>query len=170
MTRVLDDCRTILATGGYEVATQKFDGTPVLLAETLYALVMVVVVPDEDVDRFVEEAQARLTQLAATHPSPRRWDLYLVLVVDADPRRYHAVRERFESDTRYARKLVVTSDHDGRLEQLLRPLLPLRPLPDIALAAPLAAVHRQLLVEGVESGLADAAVKSFSDTGEVNVA
>jgi hypothetical protein len=169
MTGILDDCRIILATGGYDVATQEFNDTPVLLAETLYALVMVVVVPDEDVDRFIEEAQAHLTQLAATHPSPRRWDLYLVLVVDADPRRYHAVRERFEPDTRYARKLVVTTDHDGRLEQLLRPLLPLRPLPDIALTEPLADVHRQLLVEGVEPRLADAAVKSFSDTGEIKV-
>lgn len=169
MTSVLEDCSRILAAGGYDVAVRQIDRAPVLLAETLYALVMVIMVPDEDVTRVVEDAQARLTQLAATHPSPRRWDLYLVLVVDSDARRYDAVREQFESDTRYARKLVVTTDHDGRLEQLLRPLLPLRPLADIALAEPLGAVRRQLLAEGVDSGLADAAVRSFRDTGEVIV-
>jgi hypothetical protein len=165
---VIAECRDILAAGGYEVGTREVAGTPILLAETLYALVMVVEVPEDEVERFVEEAQAQLTQLAATHPSPRRWDLYLVLVVEGNTRRYHALREHFLSDTRYARKLVVTDDN-GRLEQLLRPLLPLRPLPDIALEDPLAAVRRQLRAEDIDPDLIDVAVRSFERTGEVTI-
>jgi len=165
---VIAECGDILAGGGYEVGARELGGVPILLAETLYALVMVVEIPDEEVERFVEEAQAHLTQLAATHPSPRRWDLYLVLVVEGDTRRYHAVRERFLNDTRYARKLVVTNDH-RRLEQLLRPLLPLRPLPDLALEDPLAAVRRQLQAEDIDPNLIDAAVRSFERTGEVTI-
>ncbi len=165
---MIEECGKILAADGYEVGLREFHGAPVLLAETIFALVMVVELPDEDVDRFVDEAQAHLTQLAATHPSPRRWDLYLVLAVKGDARRYEAVRERFEHDTRYARKLVVTDDHE-RLGQLLSPLLPLRPLPDIALEEPEAAIRRELEMHGIDGDVVDAALSSFVRTGEVTI-
>jgi len=165
----LEDCRAILAASGYDVAAREIEGLPsVLLAETLYAFVMVLPVPEEDIERLVEDAQAHLTRLAATHPSPRSWDLYLVLVVQGDSHRYDAVRETFESDTRYTRKLVVTGNR-RRLEQLLRPLLPLHPLREIALASPLAAVHHHLLAEGVDDDLANVALQSFESTAEVHI-
>jgi hypothetical protein len=164
----LENCRAVLAAGGYTV--DFFDEEalgPVLLAETLYALVMAVMVPDEDTDRFVEDAQATLTRHAAVHPSPRSWDLYLVLVVP-NGQRYDAVRDAFESDTRYARKLVVTGDRDAT-GRLLRLLLPLRPVPEIELTDPLGAVRAKLVEAGVETEFADAAVSSFAKTAEVRI-
>jgi hypothetical protein len=86
MIRVADElehCRAILHDAGYDLDAREIDGLgPVLLAETLYALVMVAAVPEGDVERFVEDAQGTMTHIAAIHPSPRSWDLYLVLVVD----------------------------------------------------------------------------------------
>ncbi len=170
MIRVADQlelCRAVLTDAGYDLDAREIDGLGlVVLAETLYALVMVAAVPEEDVERFVEDAQATLTHIAAIHPSPRSWDLYLVLVVDAA--RYDQIRETFETDTRYARKLVVTG---GRrvTERLLRPLLPLRAVPEVELIDPLRAVRDELLEAGVDKDLADAAVSSFERISEIIV-
>jgi hypothetical protein len=167
-TNVLEHCHSVLEAGGYDIETREIDGIePVLLAETLYALVMVVAVPGDDVERFIEDAQATLTRVAAVHPSPRSWDLYLVLVAD-EIRSYDEVRERYEADTRYARKLIVTGGRD-RTEQLLRSLLPLRPAAEIALPDPLAEVREQLLATGTNSELVEAAITSFETTSEVRI-
>lgn len=168
MTINLRTARTILEKGGYVVEERTYDETPFLLAETLYSLVMVVSVPTEEIDTFVEQMQAHLTQLAALHPSARRWDLYVVLVVDGNSDRVDEVRERFEADTRYARKLVVTQ-RDGRLRDYLLPLLPLEPSPDIGLSAPLEELRRELLAERVDVEIVDAAIRSFEVHGEVRV-
>jgi hypothetical protein len=165
----LENCRAVLAAGDYDVEfrDEKALG-PVLLAETLYALVMAVIVPDEDPAHFVDDAQATMTRYAAVHPSPRSWDLYLVLVVPEDRHRYEAMRDAFESDTRYARKLVVTGDR-GTTERLLRLLLPLRPVPEIELTDPLRTVQSKLVDLGLDSTLVDTAVSSFNKGGEVQV-
>ena len=74
----LEHCRAILEAAAYDVEAREVDELgPVLIAETLYALVMAVAVPEEGVERFVEDAQAALTRFAAVHPSPRSWDLDL---------------------------------------------------------------------------------------------
>jgi hypothetical protein len=165
----LEHCRAVLDAGGYDIGFR--DERPlgeVLLAETDYALVMAIVVPDDDPQRFVEDAQATLTHHAAKHPSPRRWDLYLVLVVPGDDQRYDEVRDAFESDTRYARKLVVTGDRDVT-ERVLRLLLPLRPVPEIELSDPLGTVRTKLIDAGLDAALADVAVSSFAQTAEVQI-
>jgi hypothetical protein len=162
VTTVLAESAEILSKNGFAVRR----GDDEVIAENVYALVMVVEVPTESRTELIDDAQARLTQLAASRPSARRWDLYLVLAVD--PNRYDEIREAYEADTRYARKLIITGGPD-RLEKLLRPLLPLRPTPEIALADPLAEVKRHLLASDVPEDLADAAVRSFREEGEVRV-
>jgi hypothetical protein len=165
----LEDCRAVLVAGEYDVDFSDDEALgPLLLAETLYALVMAVVVPEENTGHFVEDAQATLTRYAAVHPSPRSWDLYLVLVVPGDDQRYDAARDAFESDTRYARKLVVAGDRDAT-ERLLRLLLPLRPVPEIELTDPLGAVRTKLIDAGIEAALADVAISSFAKTAEVRI-
>lgn len=165
----LEHCRAVLTAGGYDVDfREEPELGPVLLAETLYALVMAVVAPEDGVERFVEDAQGTLTRYAAVHPSPRSWDLYLVLVIVDDGAHYDAARDAFESDTRYARKLVVTGDQDTT-ERLLRPLLPLRPTPEIELSDPLCAVRAELLDASIDEAAVDAAVTSFAKTAEVRV-
>jgi hypothetical protein len=168
MTTDLRNARVILEEGGYLVGKRTYGETSFLLAETLYSLVMVVSVPTDEIDRFVDQMQAHLTQQAALHPSARRWDLYLVLVVGGDSGHVDAVRERFEADTRYARKLVVTQ-RDGRLRDYLRPLLPLEPSPDISLSAPLREMRRELLAERVDADIVEAAIRSFEVHGEVRI-
>jgi hypothetical protein len=163
----LEHCRAVLTQAGYDVDAREMDGLgPVLLAETLYALVMVAAVPEDDVERFVEDAQASLTHIAAIQPSPRSWDLYLVLVVDAT--RYDDIREAFEADTRYARKLIVTGGR-SQTERLLRPLLPFRAVPEVELTDPLRAVRDELLEAGVEEDLVAVAIGSFERTSEITV-
>jgi hypothetical protein len=170
MIRVADELehsRAVLADARYDLDAREIDGLgSVLLAETLYALVMVVAVPEEEIERFVDDAQATLTHIAAIHPSPRSWDLYLVLVVDRA--RYDDIREAFEADTRYARKLVVTGGR-RQTERLLRPLLPLRAVPEIELTDPLRAVRDQLLAAGLSEDLVDTALSSFERTSEIRV-
>ncbi len=165
----LEHCRALLDAGGYDIDFCNEGALgEVLLAETDYALVMAIVVRDDDLQRFVEDAQATLTHHAAVHPSPRRWDLYLVLVVSGDGQRYDEVRDAFESDTRYARKLVVTGDRDAT-ERVLRLLLPLRPVPEMELTDPLSTVRTKLIDAGLDAALADAAVSSFAQTAEVHI-
>jgi hypothetical protein len=165
----LEHCRAVLDAGGYDIDFRDEGALgEVLLAETDHALVMAIVVPDGDPHCFVEDAQATLTHHAAVHPSPRRWDLYLVLVVAGEDRRYDEVRDAFESDTRYARKLVVTGDR-GATERALRLLLPLRPVPEIELTDPLGTVRTKLIDAGLDAALADVAVSSFAQTAEVQI-
>lgn len=170
MIRVADElehCRAVLTDAGYDLDAREINGLgPVLLAETLYALVMVAAVPEEGVERFVEDAQGSLTHIAAIHPSPRSWDLYLVLVVNTS--RYDDIREAFEADTRYARKFVVTGER-RQIERLLRPLLPLRAVPEVELTDSLQAVRDELLEAGVDKDLVDAAIASFERTSEITV-
>lgn len=166
----LADTHDVLVGGGFAVERRELDRLgPVLIAETPYALVMALgAEPDDTMHERVEDAQAVLTQLAAEHPSPRSWDLYLVLVVADNPRHYDQVREAFEADTRYARKLVVTGDR-GTTEGMLRSLLPLHPIPYLELADPLRAVREHLLQSALEPSLVDAALASFESKGQVEI-
>lgn len=165
----LEHCRRVLRDGGYvvDVRTDAELGA-FLLAETMYALVMAVVAPLAETERFIEDAQATLTQLAAQHPSPRSWDLYLVLVVPDDKAHYDSIRECYEADTRYARKLIVTGDEE-MTERLLRSLLPLRAVPAIEVEEPLNAVRDKLLMSDLEPVLVDAVLAAFVSTGEVRL-
>ncbi|MBA3566220.1 MAG: hypothetical protein M3470_09535 [Chloroflexota bacterium] len=164
--------RDVLADGGYTVQDIELEDVGrALAAETPYALVVCFAAEWEELEDRVEHAQAGLTNLAATHPSPRSWDLYVVAVLQrADPR-FDAVREALESDTRYARKIVVTAAGGtiANVERALRPLLPLRPVAKIPLLDPLQAVRRELLELGVDLVLVDAALDVFERTSEVRV-
>ncbi len=167
---VLKHCHDILVDGAFAVEEQDIDSLgSVLVAETLYALVLVTEASSETLIRRSEDAQSALTHLAARHPSPRSWDLYVVLVVTdpADPN-FEMIREELEADTRYARKLVVTDGYDAT-ELRLRPLLPLHPIPHIELADPLGAVRDYLLGAEVDPEIVDAAMVSFIRDGEVTI-
>ncbi|HEU5106680.1 MAG TPA: hypothetical protein VFU11_12685 [Solirubrobacterales bacterium] len=162
------DVSAVLAGGGFEVEEREFDGLgSVVIAETPLALVMAIELPVEDWVPLLEDAQARLTTLAAAHPSPRSWDLYLVLIHDGSEQG-HRVRAAYEADTRYTRKLFVTGDRES-IERSLRCLLPLHPLPEIKLVDSLAAVREKLLAAGVEPRVADAAIGSFADSSTVQI-
>lgn len=157
-----------LAEGGFTVERRSDECLgEILVAETDYALAMAAVLPGEDWREFVEDAQAELTRLAAIHPSPRSWDLYLVLVVD-DASLYERAREAYEADTRYARKLFARGDR-AEIERAVSSLLPLRPLPELRLPDPLVAVEEELLASGLEPDLVKAAVSSFAQFSEVRI-
>ncbi len=162
------DVRSVLAEGGFEAEEREFEGLgPVLIAETPLALVMAVGLPASDWAQYLEDAQARLTTLAAAHPSPRSWDLYLVLIHD-DSEREHWARAAYAADTRYARKLFVAGERES-IERSLRCLLPIHSLPEIELADSLATVHEKLLAAGVEPVVAEAAISSFADSSKVEI-
>jgi len=162
------DVRAVLVDGGFETEEREFEGLgPVLIAETPLALVMAVGLPAVDWAQYLEEAQARLTTLAAAHPSPRSWDLYLVMIHD-DSEREHWARAAYAADTRYARKLFVTGERES-IERSLRCLLPLHALPEIELTDSLATVRQQLLAAGVEPAVVEAAISSFADSSKVKI-
>lgn len=166
----LEPLRAVLLEGGYAVEPQDLpDLGPTLLAETEYALVLCITATWETVGDYVEEAQARLSRLAAIHPSPRSWDLYVVVVITDD--RDDPLRETLESDTRYARKLVLvgTGESSARAERGLLALLPLRPTSRFVATDPLAALREELRTEGIEATLADTALASFASTGAVDI-
>lgn len=168
----LDPVRIVLVDGGYTVQDiQLEDLGPALVAETPYALVVCFDAEWEELEDQVERAQAGLTNLAATHPSPRSWDLYVVPVLQYADGRYDAAREALEGDTRYARKIVVAPAGGGiaNVERALRPLLPLRPVAKIPLVDPLEAVRRELVELGVDPKLADAALAAFERDSEVRI-
>jgi hypothetical protein len=166
----LEPFRAALLDGDYDVEVRELPGLgPVLLAETRYALVLCLSSSWEAATQRTEEAQAALTQLAAEHPSPRSWDLYLVLVAEED--HDSPEREALESDTRYARKLVATGvgDSPARAEQALRPLLPLRGAAKFDAIDPIEAVRAELVGQGIDPALADTALGSFLSGGEIVV-
>jgi hypothetical protein len=168
---LLEGCNEILLAGGFAVEERELNALGcVLVAETLYALVLVCEASSNTLVERAEDAQSALTHLAARHPSPRSWDLYVVLAVDdpSDPS-FELIREEVEGNTRYARKLVVSGGRDSA-ELRLRPLLPLRPVPHIELSNPLAAVRDYLLAAEVDVHDVDAAISSFGRDGEVTLA
>lgn len=172
MTRVpaLQHAHDVLVEGAFVVEEQDIDslGT-VLIAETLYALVLVTDASSDMLVGRAEDAQSTLTHLAARHPSPRSWDLYVVLVVtDPGDPDFEMIREELEADTRYARKLVVAGGQEDA-ELRLRPLLPLHPIPHIELADPLGAVRGFLLDAEIDPEIVDAATTSFMRNGEVMI-
>lgn len=163
-------CFDTLASGGYAVEVRELTSVgQVLIAETAYALVMGIRIPADAPPDFVEDAQAELTRLAATRPSARIWDLYLLLIVDASDTHGTALRERYEHDVRYCRKLVVSGNQE-RVQQLLRPLLPLAPLPELAVDDPLSSVRSHLLCAQVPADVVERSIRSFELTGEVEIA
>ena len=166
----LEPFREILAEGGYTVQDIELGELgSALAAETPYALVLCLLVAWEDLEEHIEHAQAELTNLAAKHPSPRSWDLYVIAVLpQADPR-YDAVREALESDTRYARKIVAVGANGGRAaaERALRSLLPLRPAASIPLIDPLQAVRQELIGLEVDTAVVERALDAFKRDAEV---
>jgi hypothetical protein len=160
---------SVLADGGFTLESREIDGLGcVIIAETIYALAMIISAPLNGLEERVDDAQAALTRLAAIHPSPRSWDLYLVLVVDDDSQSHERIREIYESDTHYARKLVVGGDRK-EVERSLSSLLPLREIPEIELADPLTAVRDQLLAAATDPDLVEAAISSFARTSEIEI-
>lgn len=173
MIRVVDALepfRAVLADAGYDVEVRSVaDLGEVLLAETRHALVMCAICEWDYVRGRVDEAQAALTQLAAEHPSPRAWDLYVVAIID--DQRDMPDRELLEADTRYARKLVAVGvgDSTKRATHALRPLLPLEGAAPLEPIDPLSAIRAELLDLDVDASLADAALESFKTTRTVRI-
>ncbi len=168
----LDPFHAALLAGGYTVQEIEREATGnALVAETPYALVLCFEAEWEQLEDRVEQVQAELTNMAAEHPSPRSWDLYVVVVLQQVDRRFDAVREAIENDIRYARKIVVplTDGTRAEAERALRPLLPLKPITELPLIDPLQAVRRELLELKVDAQLVEAAVRGFEHNSEVRV-
>jgi hypothetical protein len=166
----LDLVRAVLSDGGYNVQEVELKATGrALAAETPYALVLCVAAEWDDLENIAEQAQAELTNMAAKHPSPRSWDLYVVVVMKQEDARFDAVREALENDIRYARKIVMA---DGKLEDVerqLSPLLPLKPIAELPLVDALEAVRSELLELNVDTELVASALDSFARHSEVRV-
>ncbi len=167
----LDPIGRVLMEGGYVVdALEIKDLGACLLAETPHALVLCVVGQWETLSNTVEDAQAELTNLSAQSPSPRSWDLYIVVRVEQDADQAHELdRERIEHDTRYARKFVLAGPETDAtaIMRALCPLLPLRSTPNVSQVDPLDALRDSLLEQQVEPSLVEAALASFRRTGEI---
>ncbi len=162
----------VLEKAHYTVQTIEFDEIGVALAaETPYALVLCFQAEWDGLEQQVEQAQALLTQLAATHPSPRSWDTYVVAVLENSDSRFDSVRERLESDTRYARKILAVATHGkgAEVERAIRLLLPLRLSPDFPQIDPLEAIRAELLELGVDTQVVSAAIEGFAQNSEVYV-
>jgi hypothetical protein len=158
----------ILRNGGFTVDERESDRLgSVLVAETPYALVIALVATWAELAARIDDAQAMLTRLAAEHPSPRSWDLYVVVSVDGTHEDADVIRERLESDTRYARKLIAAGDMTA--ERRLRALLPLRGLPQIERMDAFAELRARLIEAGIEPDAVGHAIHSFSTTGQVEV-
>jgi len=171
----LGDLASALQGGGYLVEPGELGGEHALLAENPYALVGCIEADTcDDLATRVSDAQAALTQLAAKAPSPRKWDLYLLVHVLAPPadREAEALIETLEADTRYARKFVrvaIDLDSSNALDRALRPLLPLRPPAELELSDPLGELRSELLELDVPENVAAAALEGFGRVGEVRV-
>jgi hypothetical protein len=166
----LEPFRVVLREGGYALESRDLPELgATLLAETEHSLVLCIATRWETLDDRVDEAQAQLTRLAAVHPSPRSWDLYVIVVVtdDRDNRR----RESVESDTRYARKIVAVGvgESRARAERALLALLPLRPTARFDASDPLVAVRDELVAQGVDVDVARTALASFARNGTVEI-
>jgi hypothetical protein len=164
----LGELGAMLVEGGYRAEERDLKGLGrVVVAENPLALVMAIELRAADSASVLEDAQARLTTLAAAHPSPRSWDLYLVLVEsgEADGSELRAL---YEPDTRYSRKLFVRPGPSD-LKRELRGLLPLHDLPEVEISDSLQVVEGKLLDAGVDAALAAAAINSFSELGKVEI-
>jgi len=163
----------VLQEGRYDVEVIDLEGLgSCVLAETSDALVLCVLGEWETLERTVSEAQAELTHVAAREPSPRSWDLYVVVGIPQFVDESHEVRrERIEHDTRYARKFVVAGPwgDGGALRRALRPLLPLRSTASVHLDDPLATMRAALLARDQDQAVVDRALSSYRASGEVEV-
>jgi hypothetical protein len=164
----LSELSALLIEGGYRAEERDLEGIGrVVVAENPLALVMAIELPAVDSSSTLEDAQARLTALAAAHPSPRSWDLYLVVVENGDGDGSE-LRALYEPDTRYSRKLFVRPGTND-LKRELRGLLPLHDLPEVKISDSLHLVEGKLLDAGVDAALAAAAINSFSELGKVEI-
>jgi hypothetical protein len=174
LSDTLESVARVLSRGRFDVDRLDLRGLGTcLLAETPHALVLCLVGDWDTLAATVDEAQAILTNLAAQHPSPRSWDLYLVVCVQRTANEaQELLREDLEHDTRYARKFVLAGRpaEDAAVERALRPLLPLRQAPSMELTDPLESVRSELLAHGADPDLVDKAMKSYRATGDIKIA
>ena len=125
--------------------------------------------------REAGHVQAALTQLAAEAPSPRSWDLYLLVHVRGqvtDPAD-ELLLDEIAADTRYVRKFVriqVDREDDHGVDRALRPLLPFRPTPQFDLGEPLEALRTELYALNAPESLVDMAITSFQSNSTVKIA
>jgi hypothetical protein len=171
----LADFAEVLRNSGYTIEYGELAGVKVLLGETPYALVACMEAESwDDLARRVSDVQAALTQLASQAPSPRRWDLYLVVhvLVRAASAAEEATADELEADTHYVRKFVRTAvdlERDGSLDRALRPLLPLRTTPEFDVTEPLDVLRQELHDLRLPDDVADAAIDAFRRGKEITV-
>jgi hypothetical protein len=171
----LTDFAAVLESAGYRIAPAQLEERAAVLAESPYALVALIEVAScASLREDAGDAQAALTRIAAVAPSARSWDLYLmlhVLAVSSDPADDLLIEE-VEADTRYVRKFVRVAidalDLDA-IDRALRPLLPLRPMPQFDLADPLDALRAELYALDAPKDLVDAAIASFQNDMTVSI-
>lgn len=172
----LEEIGAALADGGFNVSIRPFrTADEAVIAESPYAVVGCIESNDwATLRRYVEDFQAELTQLSSRPPSVRRWDLYIVVHVLSRAKGPvdEYLLEAIEADTHYARKFVrvaLPQGDRGVLERALRPLLPLRDVPQFDRFDPLVALREELRQLDVPDSVADAALASFAQTDDVTV-
>ena len=173
---LLESAADVLRDAGYVTSVRLLDGAtePLLVVESPYLLG--VLVGGErwgDVSDVVDAAQVALANWASPlDGSPRRWDLYIVVLLRHWPETPEegAAIEQAETNTELARKVVrshVVSD--AHLRRALRPLLPLTPVGHAALPDVAAALEDRLRVHGIEAEVAAGVVAGFLQSGAVRL-
>lgn len=167
----LDEIAAAFVHGGYVTERSKLAERPAVLAESPYAFIGCVELPDfAQLEERVFDVQADLTRRAALGPSARNWDLYLLVHVTAPAdTRDRSEMEAIEADTRYARKLVHDALAPAELDRALRPLLPLRQVDSIDLVDPLALMREELHATALDPELVELAIATFRQDGAVRV-
>jgi hypothetical protein len=173
---LLEQAAEILRAHGLAVAPRVLEGLtePVLVIESPYVVgVLLAGERWRDLEEAVDNAQVALANWAGSvDRSSRRWDLYVVVLLQGWPEAPNeAVQiERTEADTGLARKVVrsgVLGGDRDRVQDALRPLLPLEPVGRAALPDLAVALEERLRVHGVDSEVAERAVSGFFNGGRV---
>lgn len=126
-----------------------------------------------EIQGLARDAGVALVNWAAPKDqTTRRWDLYLVVLLELwpEPGTEAGSIERFQADTSLVRNVVragVTPGDLGRMFDALGALLPLNPVTHAASIDLSRSLVDRLRVHGVDGDLADQAVQSFIRSGKV---
>jgi len=150
-------------------------GQVVVAAEDDYSLAAILAGDDwSSVSERISPLDVALSNwVAAQSPSAKKWDIYLVCLVQhhLSQAREFAEAERYELDTRRVRKYVrdgiVPDEADVR--RALAPFLPLRSASESAVLDPLALLERKLRARGVDAATARIGIETFVATGKVSI-
>jgi hypothetical protein len=171
---LLERADEVLREHGLATAPRVLDGLsePVLIVESPFIVAALLAAEQwRDIAEEIYNVQVALVNWASElDASSRRWDLFVVALLEARPDSPDASAgiSQAEADTSLARKVVrsgvLTADH---VRDALRPLLPLQPVGQAALPSVTDALHDRLRIHGVSSETAERAISGFLHGGKV---